>query len=62
MRNSSKELVAGLARCIEKDSAMSGVAKQMWQRIKESISQLYDPRKGGRYDVFNERSLKIEII
>ena len=43
MRNSSKEFVAGLARCIEKDSTVSGDAKQIWQRAKESVSQLYDP-------------------
>lgn len=49
-RNSSKDFVAGLARCIEKDSTASGVTKQIWQHTKESVSQLYDPRKGDRYD------------
>jgi len=61
-RNSSKEFVAGLARCIEKDSTVSGDVKRISQRTKESVGQLYDPRKGGRYEVFNERALKTEII
>lgn len=61
-RNEAKELVAGLARCIEKDSTLSGVAKQLWQRTKEDGRRLYDPQKGGRYEVFNERPLKAEIL
>ncbi|KAH6708747.1 domain-containing protein 1, partial [Leptodontidium sp. MPI-SDFR-AT-0119] len=61
-RNSSKDFVAGLARCIEKDSTASGVTKQIWQHTKESVSQLYDPRKGDRYDMFNERPLKTKIV
>jgi exonuclease 3'-5' domain-containing protein 1 len=61
-RNDSKEFVAGLARCIEKDSTVSGVVKQLWQRTKGDVSRLYDPRKGGCYEVFNERPLKAEIL
>ena len=61
-RNDSKEFVAGLTRCIEKDSTVSGVTKQIWQRTKENVSRLYDPQKGGSYEVFNERPLKTEIL
>lgn len=61
-RKYSKEFVARLAKCIKKDSTVSSVAKQTWQHTKENVSRLYDPRKGGRYEVFNERPLKKEIL
>jgi exonuclease 3'-5' domain-containing protein 1 len=34
----------------------------MWKLVKESVSRLYDPKKGGNYEVFNERPLKPEIM
>jgi exonuclease 3'-5' domain-containing protein 1 len=30
--------------------------------MKESVSRIYDPSKGGRYEVFNERPLRPEIL
>ena len=60
-RKGSKDLVAGLARCIEKDSPIPPITKEDWQRIKESVNRLYDPKKGGKYEIFNERPMKTEI-
>ncbi|KAI9782812.1 MAG: hypothetical protein M1839_004563 [Geoglossum umbratile] len=61
-RNFSKRYVNGLAKCIERDSAMSGVKKREWRRIKDSTNRLYDPSKGGRFEIFNDRPLLPEII
>jgi len=61
-RNGSKDMVAGLAKCIENESPISAVAKEEWQRTKEGVRQLFDPKKGGRYEIFNDRPMKPEII
>ena len=51
-REGSRDFVAGLAKCIEKESPISAATKAEWQRRKEGAIRLYDPRKGGRYEVF----------
>ena len=61
-RKGSKDFVAGLAKCIEKESPVSAAAKEEWQRTKEGASRLFDPKKGGRYEIFNDRPMKPEII
>ena len=61
-RKGSKDVVAGLAKCIENESPISAVAKEEWQRTKEGTRHLFDPKKGGRYEIFNDRPMKPEII
>lgn len=61
-RKGSKDYVAGLAKCIENDSPVSIVTKAEWQRRKEGASRLYAPEKGGRYEIFNERPMRSEIV
>lgn len=61
-RKGSKDFVAGLAKCTEKNSPVSTAAKAEWQRTKEGASRFYDPRKGGRYEIFNERPTRSEIV
>ncbi|KAN0068781.1 Ribonuclease H-like domain containing protein [Elaphomyces granulatus] len=61
-RKGSKNFVAGLAKCIEHDSRISAAAKVEWQHTKELATRLYSPQKGGRYEVFNERPIKPEIV
>jgi exonuclease 3'-5' domain-containing protein 1 len=61
-RRSSKGYVAGLVKCIEKDSTASAATKKAWHRTKDSVGRLYDPQRGGRYEVFNERPLMTEIL
>ena len=61
-RKGSKDFVAELAKCVEKESPISPAAKAEWQRTKEGASRLFDPRKGGRYEIFNERPMRPEIV
>jgi exonuclease 3'-5' domain-containing protein 1 len=61
-RTGSRKFVSGLAKCIEKESPISTAAKTEWRLTKERGRRLFAPEKGGRYDVFNERPLKPEII
>jgi exonuclease 3'-5' domain-containing protein 1 len=61
-RSSSKRLLAGLAKCVENHAATSFATKQNWRALKESVSRLYVPEKGGRYEVFNERPLRQDIV
>ena len=61
-RKGSKDVVVGLAKCIENDSLISAVEKEEWQRTKEGTRHLFDPKKGGRYEIFNDRPIKPEII
>jgi exonuclease 3'-5' domain-containing protein 1 len=61
-RTFSKRYVNGLAKCIERDSTMSAAKKRDWKRVKESTSRLYDPKQGGRFEIFNERPILPEII
>ena len=57
----SKKYVAGLAKCIERDSPMSGLTKAEWKKRKDEVSRLFDPRKGGSYGIFNERPMAPEV-
>ena len=61
-RKGSKDLVAGLAKYIGKDSPVSTAVKRELQCTKESASRLFDPRKGGRCEVFNEFPMRSEIV
>ncbi|KAI3120550.1 hypothetical protein CBS147326_9434 [Penicillium roqueforti] len=60
-RSGSKKYVAGLAKCIERDSRISDLKKAEWKRRKDEVSRRFDPRKGGSYEIFNERPLAPEI-
>jgi exonuclease 3'-5' domain-containing protein 1 len=61
-RTGSRKFVSGLAKCIEKESPISAVAKTEWRLTKERGRGLFAPEKGGRYEVFNERPLDPAII
>lgn len=61
-RKGSKDLLAELAKCIEQDSSVSIAAQAEWQSTQEGASQLYDPKKGGRYEIFNERPMRPEVV
>lgn len=60
-RRGPRDFVAGLVKCVENDSPITPTAKAGWRRTKEVARQLYDPEKGGRYEIFNERPLRPEI-
>ncbi|PWY70841.1 exonuclease [Aspergillus sclerotioniger CBS 115572] len=61
-RTGSKRAVLRLSKCIDHDSPLSYAEKLEWKIQKARASLLFDPSKGVRYQVFNERPLKQEII
>ncbi|KAK5046728.1 hypothetical protein LTR84_007489 [Exophiala bonariae] len=61
-RKGSRNRVAGLAKCIQTDSSVSDDSKRAWRETKEAIGRLYDPKSGGRYEVFNECPLRPDIL
>jgi hypothetical protein len=54
-REGPKDFLAGLDRCVEKDSTISATEKKTWELIKANGRRLFDPAFGGRYEIFNER-------
>ena len=56
-----RKYINGLARCIEKDAAMTLVELQRWRSVKEKGMRLFDPNRGGSYEVFNARPLSEDI-
>lgn len=61
-RKGSRIFVSSLAKCIEKDGPICAAAKAEWSLAKERGLRLLDPKKQGRYEVFDERPLKPEIV
>jgi exonuclease 3'-5' domain-containing protein 1 len=51
-----------LTKFIDKGLSLSDAMKAEWKRTKERGAKLYDPKKGGSYEIFNERPLKPEIV
>jgi exonuclease 3'-5' domain-containing protein 1 len=56
-REGAKDYLAGLDRCVEKDSTISATEKKAWGLIKGNGRRLFDPTLGGRYETFNERPI-----
>lgn len=61
-RTGSHEFVSSLAKCIARESPISAAAKAEWSLSKEHGPRLFDPAKGGRYEIFNERPMKQDIV
>lgn len=61
-RQSPREFVNGLAKCIEHDAPMTASQKASFQVCKENGKQLFAPEHGGSYDVFNIRPLPDTIV
>jgi exonuclease 3'-5' domain-containing protein 1 len=60
-RNGPKDFLAGLDRCVEKDSTISATEKKAWGLTKGNTRRLFDPAFGGRYEIFNERPIRPAI-
>ncbi|KAI9816125.1 MAG: hypothetical protein M1832_005132 [Thelocarpon impressellum] len=56
-RKSNKRCVNGLAKCIERDGTMAQGDKEAFKAIKDCGKELFDPQRGGSYEVFNARPL-----
>ncbi|KAI0439937.1 ribonuclease H-like domain-containing protein [Xylaria telfairii] len=57
----SRKFITGLKKCIEKDMPMTKTEKHNWLMTKEEGLKLFDPEKGGSYEVFNQRPLPEKI-
>ncbi|EYE96858.1 uncharacterized protein EURHEDRAFT_529683 [Aspergillus ruber CBS 135680] len=53
---------AGLAKCIERDAPMTALEIRTWKESKEKGLELFDPGRGGTYEIFNLRPLPNEVI
>lgn len=61
-RISGKSRVFGLSKCIQKDLALSWSECSEFARVKEIGIKLFDPKHGGRYQVFNARPLSDDLV
>ena len=61
-RGHSKERLAGLARCIDKDARLTPKASAAWKATKQKGHSLFAPEHGGSYDVFNARPMLQDIV
>lgn len=60
-REGAKDFLAGLDRCVEKDSTISPTEKKALEVIKGNGRRLFDPALGGRCEIFNERPISQAI-
>ncbi|KAK2750967.1 hypothetical protein FQN57_000042 [Myotisia sp. PD_48] len=60
-RNSDRSYLHGLSQCVERDAGLSRNQKEQWKLVKDRGIKLFDPQRGGTYDVFNERPLSQDI-
>lgn len=61
-RSFGRKHVDGLARCIERDGALSPAKNLRWKNCKEKGVRLFAPERGGSYQVFNHRPLSEDIV
>ncbi|KAL8676593.1 MAG: hypothetical protein Q9186_006909 [Xanthomendoza sp. 1 TL-2023] len=57
----SKKYLNSLAKCIEYDGSMPAQQYQQWHIVKDKGTKLFDPRRGGSYQVFNIRPLSGDL-
>lgn len=57
-----KGRVSGLGRCIEHDVPLSEAERARLSAIKAKGTELFDPNKGGSYEVFDARPLAVDIV
>jgi exonuclease 3'-5' domain-containing protein 1 len=57
-----RDYVAGLNKCVQTASSVPDATKRAWQETKITVGRLYDPKRGGSYEVFNERPLRPDIL
>ncbi|KFY38158.1 hypothetical protein V495_06718 [Pseudogymnoascus sp. VKM F-4514 (FW-929)] len=68
-RRGENRFNADIVECIEKESPVSFAKhpnsfekKRTWRFAKEDGQRLFAPEKGGRFEIFNERPMKPELI
>jgi exonuclease 3'-5' domain-containing protein 1 len=55
------KFVSGLSKCMEKDLLMTFAERQVWQAAKEKGLNLFDPQRGGSYELFNVRPMSDDL-
>ena len=60
--NSTRRTLAGLAACISRDLKLSASESAHISAVKERGVKLFAPEVGGRYEVFNERPLDLDLL
>ncbi|KAI1299541.1 ribonuclease H-like protein [Xylaria venustula] len=60
-RQFGRSFVCGLGKCIENDMPMTMTEKSNFLKTKQEGLKLFDPNKGGSYQVFNQRPLPEKI-
>ncbi|KAI9715966.1 MAG: hypothetical protein M1812_005600 [Candelaria pacifica] len=60
-RSFNRQRINGLARCIERDAQMTRSERSDWLVTKNEGRNLFDPKQGGSYEVFNIRPMKNSI-
>lgn len=61
-RSGNKKFLNGLAKSITNDAGLTYAARTAWTRVKDRGAALFDPSKGGTYEVFDARPLSQEIV
>jgi exonuclease 3'-5' domain-containing protein 1 len=61
-REGEKQVLCGLAKCIEQEQALPPRALEQWQRTKKEVVKMFDPKLGGTYEVFNVRPLPLDLV
>ncbi|PSK33479.1 hypothetical protein B9Z65_7366 [Elsinoe australis] len=57
----SKRCVNGLAKCIERDVTIDSQERSRWAQVKANGRRLFDPARGGSFDVFDKRPMASEL-
>ncbi|KAM3450570.1 hypothetical protein MY3296_006033 [Beauveria thailandica] len=61
-RTFARKHVNGLAKCIERDGALSSTEMLRWKNCKERGVRLFAPERGGSYQVLNDRPLSEDMV
>jgi exonuclease 3'-5' domain-containing protein 1 len=55
------KFVSGLSKCIEKDLVLTFAERKIWLAAKEKGLNLFDPKRGGSYELLNTRPLSEDL-
>lgn len=61
-RNFSRKHAKGLAKCIERDAPITTLEIRSWKESKEKGLKLFEPERGGSYEIFNLRPLPNDVL
>ncbi|KAJ5673430.1 hypothetical protein N7507_002557 [Penicillium longicatenatum] len=56
-----RRYVSGLEKCLEREASLTAREFQIWRASKEKGPKLFDPKRGGSYEVLDTRPLPKDI-